>query len=264
MPDSRTVAPGFHAFDGYSVLWCDPRWFTLGLKPSYGVRRQELIVKEAPREVIEEGRRTYDGWRSTRDSALRTGSIRSLSVQTIRCWAADLRPDTPPDLAPGLVATVNIERPAGADSRPAGAMFGRLVHAVLAQAPFDADAALLGDLAAAEGRVMGATADSIAAAARVAGDVLSHDLLVRARTAAGHGMCRREAPVILSLADGSLLEGVVDLAFEENGAWTVIDYKTDRELAAAADDRHRRQVALYASAVSRATGQPASGVLIRI
>ena len=94
--------------------------------------------------------------------------------------------------------------------------------------------------------------------------VLSHELLARARAAAARGMCRRETPLTLSLADGTLVEGVVDLAFEEDGAWTVIDYKTDRELAAAGEDRYRRQVALYASAVAQATGQPAAGVLVRV
>jgi ATP-dependent helicase/nuclease subunit A len=68
----------------------------------------------------------------------------------------------------------------------------------------------------------------------------------------------------LSLADGTLLEGVVDLAFEENGIWTIVDYKTDREVAAAGEERYRRQVALYAAAVERATGQRAQGILIRV
>ena len=67
-----------------------------------------------------------------------------------------------------------------------------------------------------------------------------------------------------TLPDGTLVEGVVDLAFEEHGAWTVIDYKTDREMAVAGEDRYRRQVALYATAIAHATGAPASGVLVRI
>jgi ATP-dependent exoDNAse (exonuclease V) beta subunit len=66
------------------------------------------------------------------------------------------------------------------------------------------------------------------------------------------------------MADGSLVEGVVDLAFEEAGGWTIVDYKTDRELAATGEDRYRRQVAFYASAVGQATGCAASGVLIRV
>jgi ATP-dependent helicase/nuclease subunit A len=68
----------------------------------------------------------------------------------------------------------------------------------------------------------------------------------------------------LTLDDGTLVEGVVDLAFEENGEWIVVDYKTDREIAAAGEDQYRRQVALYATAIARATGAPASGVLLRI
>ena len=61
--------------------------------------------------------------------------------------------------------------------------------------------------------------------------MLGHDLLARARRAAARGACRRETPVTLTLEDGTLVEGVVDLAFEEDGAWIVVDYKTDRELA---------------------------------
>ena len=66
------------------------------------------------------------------------------------------------------------------------------------------------------------------------------------------------------MPDGTLIEGVVDLAFEESGEWTVVDYKTDRELAASGEDQYRRQVALYASAIALATGQTAHAVLMRV
>jgi len=56
----------------------------------------------------------------------------------------------------------------------------------------------------------------------------------------------------------------VDLAFEEDGKWMVVDYKTDREIAAVGEDGYRRQIALYVSAIARATGKPATGVLVRI
>jgi len=106
--------------------------------------------------------------------------------------------------------------------------------------------------------------DEVATAAELVTRVLAHEWLARARAAAARGSCRREAPVTLSLADGTLVEGVVDLAFEEDGAWTIIDYKTDRELAAAGENRYRRQVALYAAAVAQATGKTARGILIRV
>jgi ATP-dependent exoDNAse (exonuclease V) beta subunit len=86
---------------------------------------------------------------------------------------------------------------------------------------------------------------------------------VRACRAEARGSCRREAPITLLDDDGTLLEGHVDLAFEENGEWHVIDFKTDREIGGALD-RYRLQVALYVEAVARATGRPAHGLLVQI
>jgi ATP-dependent helicase/nuclease subunit A len=90
---------------------------------------------------------------------------------------------------------------------------------------------------------------------------LVHPLLQRARAAARRGECRRETPLTLRAQDGSLVDGVVDLAFREDGQWIVVDFKTDREL-----DKelaaYKRQVRVYAAAISAATGQMVSGVLM--
>ena len=94
--------------------------------------------------------------------------------------------------------------------------------------------------------------------------VLAHRVLVRARAAEARGACRRETPVTIVDGDGTLVEGVVDLAFEEDGVWTVVDYKTDRELRTIGEAQYRRQVGLYASAIAQATGQRATGVIIRL
>ena len=56
---------------------------------------------------------------------------------------------------------------------------------------------------------------------------------------------------------------MVDAAFVEDGVWTVVDFKTDVELANRLDE-YRRQVALYAAAIAGATGAPARGVLLQI
>jgi ATP-dependent helicase/nuclease subunit A len=138
------------------------------------------------------------------------------------------------------------------------------VHAVLARAPFDATRDVLENIAAAETRLLAMDGADAAAAAAVVERVLSHDLLKRAGRAAGRGACRRETPITFTLDDGTLVEGVVDLAFEEDGAWTVVDYKTDREIADRGEEQYRRQVALYASAIARATGASTSGVLLRL
>jgi ATP-dependent helicase/nuclease subunit A len=52
--------------------------------------------------------------------------------------------------------------------------------------------------------------------------------------------------------------------FEADGGWVVVDFKTDVEIGRQGIERYRRQVGLYAAAVARATGQPATGVLLRV
>jgi ATP-dependent helicase/nuclease subunit A len=134
----------------------------------------------------------------------------------------------------------------------------------LAEAPFGSTRETLTDLVAVKARVLGLSDEEAAAAIAVVERLMTHDVLVRARAADARGACRRETPVTFTLPDGTMIEGVVDLAFEEAGEWTVVDYKTDREIAATGEDRYRRQVALYASAIAHATGQPAHAVLMRV
>ena len=56
--------------------------------------------------------------------------------------------------------------------------------------------------------------------------------------------------------DGSLIEGVLDLAFEEGATTVVVDFKTDHELAAG-ETRYRAQLQQYVRA-GRPPGRPAS------
>jgi ATP-dependent helicase/nuclease subunit A len=60
-----------------------------------------------------------------------------------------------------------------------------------------------------------------------------------------------------------MLEGVLDLAFEEDDGWTVVDFKTQAEMAGALG-RYRRQVAAYASVVARVTGRPVQALLMQL
>ena len=69
-------------------------------------------------------------------------------------------------------------------------------------------------------------------------------------------------PLLLPLADGTTLEGVMDLAFLEDGVWTVLDFKTNAELSSS-QSRYERQVQWYAYALSKLTGLPARGILLR-
>ena len=263
----QTVCPGQHVFpaEGYSVVWWEPGpggGLVLGARPPFGVRREELIVKDVPRQVVADGRTKYDRWRLARADARASGSVPSIVAATVREWTAESHPSWPAMSDVSSVLTVNLA--VADEDRPGGLTFGVLVHAVLAQAPFDVSRSTLHDIASVEARVLGLADTEAAAATVVVERVLRHELLVRARRAAERGACRRESPVTLTLADGTLVEGIVDLAFEEQGAWTIVDYKTDREIAVAGEERYRRQVALYGAAIAQATGAATSCVLVRL
>ena len=266
---------------GYPVVWWDPYRLPLGAGPPIGIRREELLSKDAPDEVVEADLERYRAWRRRREASIERAARPSLVLETAteraRAQAGERADggddaggeparDGDPKADRHAVTVVDLERAA---ERPAGKRFGTLVHAVLATVPIDVpdgwpEAAR--EISKLHGRVFGATDAEVAAAADVAVRVLSHPLLARARAAAQRGDCRREAPVSMRTDDGVLIEGVVDVAFREEGAWTVVDYKTDRDLeeAGGAVEIYRRQVGLYADMISRATGEPARAVLMRV
>jgi ATP-dependent exoDNAse (exonuclease V) beta subunit len=161
---------------------------------------------------------------------------------------------------PGFAPVVAIESVDAPSPRPHGRRFGTLVHAVLAAIDLDAERAAVADVAALQARLLGAPAEEEAAAVETVVRALAHPIL---RRAAAAPQCRRETPVLLRLDDGSVVEGVVDAAFVEDGGWTVVDFKTDVEIAGR-EGEYRRQVALYAEAVGRAAGTSARGVLLRV
>jgi ATP-dependent exoDNAse (exonuclease V) beta subunit len=131
---------------------------------------------------------------------------------------------------------------------------------VLATVSLDAPADVTQAAAEMQGRMLLSTTEEIRAASAVASAVLAHELMARARRAA---WLRRETPVTWLQDDGTMIEGVLDLAFEEDGVTMVVDFKTDHELAAG-ESRYRAQVQQYVSAVTRATGRPAKGILFKV
>ena len=252
-----TVSPGEHTFGaGYSVVWWDPNALDLEKKPPFGVRREDLIVKDVPRHVVADGRGEYDRWVLARGAARESGSVPSCRVQTVR-EAAEAA-----TTALHEIRILDVRDPAELE-RTGGVNFGALVHELLARASFDASAESLVDLALLHARLLDLAADEASAAAKVAHRALAVDLMKRAHAADQRGACRRETPVTLRQDDGTLVEGTIDLAFEEAGRWTVVDFKTDRELLARTPS-YVRQVQLYADAVAAATGSPADAVIMQI
>ena len=63
--------------------------------------------------------------------------------------------------------------------------------------------------------------------------------------------------------DGSLVEGVLDLAFEDGGGWTVVDFKTDVDVRGRLPE-YRWQLGAYVHAVAEATALPARAVVLQV
>ena len=133
---------------------------------------------------------------------------------------------------------------------------------MLATVDLDASVDEIGAVAQANARLIDANAAEVDAAVTTVRGALQHHLLQRAARARA---LRRETPVQHYRDDGMLIEGVVDLAFQEmtpefNG-WTVVDFKTDREIEKA-ENQYRAQVAAYVEAVRISTASPARGFLL--
>ena len=136
---------------------------------------------------------------------------------------------------------------------------------MLASIDFDAGAEAIQASAAVHSRMFDATQEEIQAAITTVGAALQHPILRRATLSAGKGNIRRETPVLLMLEDGSVAEGVLDLAFREQtpvfDGWSVVDFKTDQEFSAASS-HYIAQVDLYVRAVQAATDLPARGLIL--
>jgi ATP-dependent helicase/nuclease subunit A len=253
-PESSAM-PGLHRPEAgaHRVVWWDPATLALDVQASVGLAQQKLLTADERGERSAAGVRAHDAWQATRAAVRARAGTPSVRVVTATEHAAAATP----------VPEVAVETLPSDGPRPHGRRFGTLVHAVLAAVELDASPDAVAEAAALEGRLLGAPEDEVATATDVVVRALAHPLLVRAAGAARIGRCRREAPVLLRLDDGTLVEGVVDAAFLDDGAWTVVDFKTDVEIAGRLDE-YRRQVGLYATAIARATGTPARGVLLRV
>ena len=265
--NAKTVAPGTFAFSeprasdvgrrDYSVTWWDPRALHLGAMSSFGLKRDDLIVRDGDMFAVEDRLADYEQWRDERARIASEGARPSVRIQTATAWAAEAATSGIDEVLSEGIEVVQIP---GAENRPRGPRFGAVVHAVLATVPLDAADDVVARTAQTQGRILNAPAVEVSAAIIVVRAVLDHDLLARARASSS---VKRETPVSWLQKDGTLIEGVLDLAFDEPAATVVVDFKTDYELAAG-EARYRAQLGQYVHAVARATGRPSTGVLFRV
>ena len=253
--NTSTVCPGRHEFNDHSVVWWDPHVLDLGVELSLGIRKPDLIVKDVPNAIVDFGLKNYKRWKEQRDTAGTNGSIPSIKSQTAAHLAA-VETDGP-------LPQVDIIELARAPERPTGRRFGILIHAVLSTIPLDAGDDIIHQLTRTHGRVLACSDEEVASAAHVVRTALAHPLLHRAFEATKQNRCRREAPVSWKDSSGGLIEGVIDLVFDDGKQSTIVDFKSDEELRLGVE-KYKRQIGIYASAVGACTGKPVSSVLMRV
>ena len=280
IPPGGPVKPGLHhpISDGPPVVWWDPSRLLLEVQEPVPLRHQQILKTGTDRATASEA--NYAAWMRGREALLLAASGPSLTAKTITSLArgiatqketrskdvaSDPAQPHPTSINPDVQVIVTA-RPD--EKRPGGRRFGALVHSMLASIDLDAGAELVqasAASAAVHGRMFAATQEEIQAAISTVAAALQHPIMRRASVSVGKGNIRREAPVLLTLEDGSIAEGLLDLAFREQTSdfdgWTVVDFKTDQEFSTEA--RHYiEQVDLYVRAVQAATELPARGIIL--
>jgi ATP-dependent exoDNAse (exonuclease V) beta subunit len=240
----------------HSVTWWDPAILKLDIEEEVGLRQQKILQVDEGAARSEAGIRAHEHWQQRRQETLAIGSTESIRSVRIVELASERHGH----------GKVSIEQVAtDRASRPFGKRFGTLVHVVLAAVDLEAEHSVVFATARIHGRILAATNYEIEAAAKAVESTLAHNLLRRAAEAAKREQLRRETPVLLRLQDGRLAEGTVDLVFRESegseARWTVVDFKSDRELGARLPE-YEAQVALYADAIAQATGEGVEAVLL--
>jgi ATP-dependent exoDNAse (exonuclease V) beta subunit len=259
VPHRSSRSPQWATRIPHSVVWWDPSLLHLDASSSFGLRRDDLIVKDGDMFAVEDRLAAYEKWRADREALVEQGSAIAMRTQTATAWAAEAARAGVDD---AIAASSDIEVVVmpGAEGRPRGAAFGTLVHAALAIVPLDASGEIVRQTTEVQGRILNAKPEEVSAAAAVVQAVLTHELMSRARASV---RLRRESPITWTQKDGMLIEGVLDLAFDENDHTTVIDFKTDHELSGG-EARYRAQLQKYVDAVASATGRRARGVLFKV
>jgi ATP-dependent helicase/nuclease subunit A len=255
----KSVAPGMHRAQvgSHRVVWWDPSKLVLDVRETMGLRQIRLLEADKENVVSTRGRDQWTAWNAARATLIETGKAPSIRVKT----ATELSLQESTDSGEVEIEIVETIRD---PMRPHGPRFGSLVHLAMLRVSFDASDPAIRAAVSAEGRMLGADDAEVAAAAHAVSLALKSPLMKRVRASAE---VRRECSVLDKLADGSMMEGIADLAFAEgaNGAtiWNIVDFKTDLAIASRLAE-YRAQIGFYARGISRASKLPARGILFWI
>jgi ATP-dependent exoDNAse (exonuclease V) beta subunit len=242
-PEEVSVAPGlqYPRVGSQPVVWFDPCALRLKAGRAEGVENEQVL--QGTPEQAAEGFRRYHEWRDARAAMVEAGTLpRYRTVLAERFTGTEEAADI-------VVETVTLD--AAAD-RPSGRKFGRLVHDILQHA---SSASEVEASALIWGRRHGSGELDRAAAATAARGALQY----LDRTVPAGATRHRELPVMVRLADGTIVDGRIDFAWSDGERWTVVDYKTDRR-----ETRKIAQVQVYGLALQKATGLPVRGLVLEV
>jgi ATP-dependent exoDNAse (exonuclease V) beta subunit len=242
--------PGLHISEAgrNGVVWWDPKILELHREAPSGIEAAEALLDdtiEAPKSIA-----AFEEWKASRARAVLAGKKVSTEVIVAR--------DLEPVLATGTIPLEQTDAPR--EGRPRGKRFGELVHAVLASIPLDADRLTISQSVDVLARVLGSSRREIEAAGDAVASALRHPLVVAARKASD---VRREASIVDHLHDGRVIEGNVDLAYELDGTWVLVEFKTDDSIDEQLG-KYEAQTQAYVEAIAHATGKQARGVILRV
>jgi ATP-dependent exoDNAse (exonuclease V) beta subunit len=119
---------------------------------------------------------------------------------------------------------------------------------------FDSTSIMLERLARAHARRLNSSEEEISSAIEVASAILKHPIL---KAAAGAARVHREYPVVYKDLDGKIVEGNIDLAYQQGDEWIIVDFKT----GSADRTEYRRQVEVYGRALQP---RPVRAVLFEV
>ena len=109
-------------------------------------------------------------------------------------------------------------------------------------ADFDSDPTLLQALAEAHAFELGCPEEEIGSVVKVVAAVLQHPIL---KAASGAAITHKEYPLLFQDVDGRIVEGNIDLVYQQGEEWIIVDFKT----GSADRSEYRKQVQVYARAL---------------
>jgi ATP-dependent exoDNAse (exonuclease V) beta subunit len=249
VPDG-VPAPGLHkASTGKNgVVWWDTNVLDLRREERTGLEAADALSEddvEGPKSIA-----AWESWQDQRGLSLAEGLVPTERVVVAR--------ELPPVTAIGNIAVEQTN--ASRERRPSGRRFGELVHACLAVVSLSATREEIARTAAVMARSLQSPEREEQAAVDAVIATLAHPLLEAAR---GAREVRREVALVDRLEDGTIVEGAIDLAYELDGTWQVVEFKTDENI----DERrphYEAQTLAYVRAIEAATGLRARGVILRV